>query len=111
MQRRRRALKHYDIYVLDKRRICKYLADMTLYDYLPKLEPLKYQMLHLSAKATQLKETSSGAFFGVLRDEYDKIIKAFGELFSAEDLPAMQRFLLQKWYIDADAIVFDSSPY
>ena len=111
MHKSGRAVKHHEIYLIDDRMICKFLSDLTIYDYIPALEPLKPEVLALSAKIAKLKASTYGAINDKVRDKYDQLVRHFHRRFKHDDYDRLREFLLKRKWIDAKTIVFADSPY
>ena len=111
MHKSGRAVKQHDIFLVDDRMICKYLADLTLYNYVPSLTPLKAGVLKLTAKIAKLRDTARGILTESVRKDYDVLIRRLHHLFKPNDYDALREFLLKRKWIAAKSIVFADSPY
>lgn len=103
--------KRHEVFILDDRYICKILADMTIYDYVPALASLQCDVLRLNAFITKLRETTRGAFNDKVRDDYKKFAQRFRELLQPADYDELKTFLRERKRIDAGLLLFDDSPY
>jgi hypothetical protein len=107
----RKVVKHHDIYLIDDRVICEMLADLELYEYVPRLAPLKPVVLRLSAKVAKLKATTRGAINDKVRGDYDNLVRRFHQLLKPSEYDALRDFLRDRKYVEAKSIVFADSPY
>ena len=107
----RRVMKHHTIFLIDDRLICKLLSDLTIYEYLPSLEPLKADVLRLSAKVKQIKETMRVGLHDKVRPDYEAVVCKFYQLFKHDDYDKLRLFLRERKLIDAQSLVFSQSPY
>lgn len=106
-----RTPERHEVFALDDRYICKLLADLTIYDYVPALVPLRCSVLRLTALITKLRETTRGAFNDKVRDDYETLVTRFRELLNPVDYDDLKTFLRERKRIDVGFFVFADSPY
>jgi len=90
---------------LDDPMVIRMLRDLTIYDYLPSLLPLREHVFRVYAKAKRFNLRSRGDA-DMLRKEYRHLISMFHARFRADDFDKLRRFLRERCLIEAESIIF-----
>jgi len=106
-----RVTKEVEILTIDDDMIVDFLRDLKFYEYVPKLEPLRREVIRLQAKMAKLKSTARSGHWDALREGLTPIINRFHHLLSFDRYEQLRTYLKARKRIVAKTFIFAESPY
>jgi hypothetical protein len=97
-------VRRVDFLTLDDTMIVRMLRDLTIYDYLPSLLPLRARVFRIHARAQRFR-LRSPADADMLRREYAQLISMFHAHFRPDDFEHLRHFLRERCQRDVGAII------
>jgi len=103
-------LRPISVLYVDDQFIIKIFNDLALFDQVPSLAPMKYEVVRAHIQINIHRMTHKGGLSDKLRELYRPLISRFYELFSTADLDQLKAYLKDRWKMDVHGVAFPESP-
>ena len=110
-RRRPSTLRKVEALIIDDNMIVDFIRDMRFYEYVPSLEPIRREIIRLSARLAKAKGTSRSGHWDLLRKWLEPLVRRFHTLLTADGFDQLRVYLKDRKRIEAKTLVFSESPY
>ena len=110
-RRHRRVVLHQDILEVNDALVVELLRDLTLYEYVPSLDPIRRELVLVQASLAKMKATKRSGYWDAYRKLLAPLIRQFHILLQPGDDARLKEYLKVRKQLDVGILIFAESPY